>query len=203
MKTRLGYLASLFVSVALLQVPLASAQQGDPVTRSDTVRAQQADTLELGKTWSEGDAMEEKGAKIIARGEKLILNGEKKIAKGKGLVRTGTDKAELQKANYACMVRTMGVARAPKQLKKELKTMSAIAEKWDHGVDAAKRGEKLIKDGEKEITEGRAKLRKGNSMVLRGQGQKNAVETQIQSEDAKTRVEIEDLDPVIKNQSGR
>jgi len=184
-------------------VPLSSAQEGDPVTRSDTVHAQQADTLELGKTWSEGDAMEEKGAKIIERGEKLVLNGEKKIAKGKGLVRSGTAEAEVQEANYMRMVRTMGVANTPKQLKKELKTLSAITEKWDNGVDQSKRGEKLIKDGEKEITEGRAKLRKGNSMVLRGQGQKNAVETQIRSEDAKTRVEIEDLDPAVKTQGGR
>ncbi|MEL7019609.1 MAG: hypothetical protein AAGL18_12870, partial [Pseudomonadota bacterium] len=96
-----------------------------------------------------------------------------------------------------------GVRDTPKQLKKELKTLSAITEKWDNGVDQSKRGEKLIKDGEKEITEGRAKLRKGNSMVLRGQGQKNAVETQIRSEDAKTRVEIEDLDPAVKTQGGR
>ncbi|MEO0319959.1 MAG: hypothetical protein AAF199_03595, partial [Pseudomonadota bacterium] len=111
-------------------------------------------------------------------------------------VRSGTAEAEVQKAKYMRMVRTMGVANAPKQLKKGLKTLSAITEKWDNGVDQSKRGEK-------EITEGRAKLRKGNSMVLRGQGQKNAVETQIRSEEAKTRVEIEDLDPAVKNQGGR
>ncbi len=192
MKNKVSTTAILVATLAVLGACSATGKQP---SYGEALQANGGDSVELGKTWEAGNELETKGAKEIAKGQKLIREGEEKIAKGEALIRTGNADIVVQKANYARMVRTMGLASAPKQMEQEIKSLRGIAEKWDNGLDDIKRGEKLIEEGDKNLAEGRAKVRKGDGFVVQGQDQKKAVEIKVQPTDAVTSVEIEDVEP--------
>ncbi len=151
MKNTVSTMAVLAAAISLMG---ACAAKGKDATYGSALQAQGGDGVELGKTWEAGNELETKGNKEITKGQKLIREGEEKIAKGESLVRTGNSAVTVEKANYARMVRTIGLATTPKQLEKEIKSLRQIAEKWDNGLDDIKRGEKLIEEGEKDRQKG-------------------------------------------------
>lgn len=145
-----------------------------------------ADGAVLSAAWEDGKELETKGLKLVADSNKMLAASERKKREGEELIVSGNAQVAAQKVAYSDAVRAFGLASTPKQVKAEVSTLRNIAERWDNGLDAINRGERLVKESEKETAEASGKKRKGEQMIADGRAQMRGAETRAVSTSERT-----------------
>jgi len=168
-------LMKLVLSAAMVAAAAcASNEKSAGFAGGAEIRGANADVLSA--AWEDGKELEGKGLKLVAESRKMLAISERKKREGEELILSGNAQVAAQKIAYSDSVRAFGLASTPKQVKAEVKTLRDIAERWDNGLDAINRGERLIKESEKETADASGKKRKGEQMIADGRAQVRGVE---------------------------
>ncbi|WOI53533.1 hypothetical protein [Parvularcula sp. LCG005] len=168
-------------------MPLAGFSAADAAPqKSDNA---QSETAAVEAAYDNAKKMESKGLKRLEDATDLIKKGQKSGREGQKLLVDNEKEVADQRQAYVRAIRGLGLATTSKQVRKEMKMLDDIADKWEKAEDRMSKGEKLIKDGEKDVAEGQSQRREAETMIAKARLQMGGAESRISQTESEFRTD--------------